>query len=619
MTIEISVQPKRTEAALKAQIKELNDGIKKQEIFLSSPDIPNEAKPAIQKQLDSLRTEVEVIQQELDEHREAGVKSARAELTKLIHARDLAFIACDAKYCYIRNLSATDEQVNLIEWYVDYKRLLMMLTKETSNHERFDSFDEKDLKNVFAKADRFYLAKTSSFNEPKWNKEDVFNILTVQRRYWAPLDRGTEYNPLFDDLIYSLGGGKQENIDHLEQWVAFKYLNPEKHKIIPGLNITGKPGGNGKGMFSLILTSIFNSINVSAISSKSFTGGFNKLLEGKVVAILDDERKEGFPQTELKKATGNTSQVIEPKGVDAYTVDSTANLIVLDNTGLVKLAGGGSAGEDRRWSIIDTELTLLEHLEKKYNLTADQSKELAEGMGKIFESRIECGKWVAAMIDKHKIRDKQVLMPLHGQDYNNRLDDQKDQFAEIFEHLLPIFLDQQVLPARVLTDVIESLVDKKPTPRTLDTKFKEFLSRSGIKDVKKTRDVYVNLNWKGEDARIRFRSNLYSLNAVVGSVFFDYSLVSNTCPTSKSSVKLSQDTVNLHDYADEGVLFEGSQKTVASVASVAPPSNDAGSQQRQQKISVAEMDPTVAVDPIITKTTEPKDALDILSKLKSKL
>jgi uncharacterized protein YukE len=463
----------------------------------------------------------------------------------------LAYIATDAKYIVVKNYSTTEERVNLTSQYLTHLQLAGVLNNLIGKPGHFSLLDQEDLRTAFETAGASYMIKTASFDEPKWDKKYVFNVLEVQRHYWAPIDRGTAYNELFDDLIYSLAGGKQENIDYIESWVAYKYLNPDKVKITPGLNITGKPGGNGKGLFTLILTSIFTPMGVTVIKGKNLTGGFNSIMEGKVITVLDDERRDRFPQDELKQNSGNGSIVIEPKGVDAYSVDATATTIVLDNTGLVRLVGGGSGGEDRRWSIITTELTLLETLQNKYNFTEDQAKQLAEQMGKLFENRIECGLWVAAMIQRHGTDNMPVLLPHHAGDYQARLVEQKDNYADVFERILPIMVNQGLLPFRFLKEIIEAETGEKiRKPQLLSSKFDEFLSRKGHKNVEKT-DVNVRITFGDAIPVERYKGSIRRLRSDADT--FDYGLIS-TRPYSKRET-LTRETIQIHDFTQETADF----------------------------------------------------------------
>lgn len=508
--------------------------------------------------------------EELDELKNAQRNNAKESLIDLISEgakeqprHHLAYIATDARYIVIKNYSTTEQRVNLTSQYLQHTQMPGVLNNLIDKPGYFSLLDAEDLRTAFEMAGASYMIKTASFDEPKWDKKYVFNLLEVQRKYWAPITHGTDYSELFDNLIYSLGNGKQENIDYIERWVAYKYSNPDKVKITPGLNITGKPGGNGKGLFTQLLTSIFTPMGVTVIKGKNLTGGFNSIMEGKVITVLDDERRDRFPQDELKQNSGNGSIVIEPKGVDAYSVDATATTIVLDNTGLVKLVGGGSGGEDRRWSIIGTELTLLDVLQEKYSITEEQAKEFAEEMGKLFENRVECGKWIAAMIKRHNIANTPVLLPLHGEDYHARLLEQKDNYADVFERILPVLVHEGVIPFKFIKEIIEAETGERiRQQKTLSNKFDEFLSRKGFKNVEKI-DTYVRVTYPGSGMIEKVKGRVRRIRADADS--FDYSLIS-TGPYNKKAV-LTKETVQIRDFEEENAGdFAETQIKVAKVA-----------------------------------------------------
>ena len=532
---------------LKARIASQRGSVKKARGLYDNET--NEQIKAIRKaELDNAERELSELEQELDTVLTAKKGGLRKQLEQVIENNHIAYIASDSRYIFIKNYSKTESRVNLVVQNLTWKPLVGILNNLLEIPGKFNDMDEADLRLAFETAKASYMIKTASFDDPKWDSKYVFNTLDVQRQYWAPIDRGTDYNPLFDDVIYTLAGGKQENIDHLETWIAYKYLNPDKVKITPGLNITGIPGGNGKGLFGQMLTSIFTPMGVSVVKGKNYTGGFNAIMEGKVIALLDDEKKDKFPNDELKQNSGNGSIVIEPKGIDAYTVDSTASTIVLDNTGLVKLVGGGAGGEDRRWSIIITNLTLLEHLAQKYQLTGDEPKQLAEQIGMLFENRIECGKYVAAVIDRHNVKNMPVLLPLHGEDYRARLLEQRDNWTEIFEQILPVFVNQGVLPFKFLVEIVEAITgDKIRKAQTLSSKFDEFMSRKGFKNMEKVERATVLIGYGKYKATDKFRGAVRRLDETADT--FDYSMISTTMYDKK--VTLTKDAIQIRDFNEE--------------------------------------------------------------------
>src|ERR1035441_4635756 len=57
----------------------------------------------------------------------------------------------------------------------------------------------------------------------------------------------------YDQLIYSIGGGKSENIEHIELWILQKIINYQKQLTTPDLVIVADVGANGKGILMGIM------------------------------------------------------------------------------------------------------------------------------------------------------------------------------------------------------------------------------------------------------------------------------------------------------------------------------------------------------------------------------
>jgi hypothetical protein len=551
-----------------SKIKELRNKIADKTKLLQT-ETDEHVREAYEKTITTSNEELEETQKELNALNEEKNKTIKKALEDLIRGTNnndklkrvhIAYIATDDKYVIIKNYSKTDKRVNIRENSLTASKMVGILNNLIGKPGFFDTFSGQGgadrLRTAFERAGASYMIRTSSFDDPKWDVKYVFNALQIQREFWAPIDQGDDYDPAFDDLMYSLGGGKDENIAHLEQWVPYKFLYPEKLVSTPNINLTGIPGGNGKGLFCKILSSVFTLLGVGWIKGKNLTGGFNANMEGKVINVFDDEKKDKFPNDELKQNTGNGNIVVEPKGVDSYTVDATANILVMDNTGLIKLVGGGSGGEDRRWSIITTEISLLDHLMQKYTLTADQAKKKAEDMAAIFEDRIACGKWLAAMIKKHSVSTMSVLRPLHGQDYQRRLIDQRDNWIEIFERVLPIFVDQKILPFKFLKEIVEAETGEKiKKPATLSSKFDVFLSRNGHRNVEKVEGLSVKIiHSKSPSSQENLRGAVRRLDPSVST--FDYAMISNGLYNKKDA--LTKESLNLRDFSivEIGDVFE---------------------------------------------------------------
>ena len=543
---DLTLNPQNSAVNLRARIAALKNDVQSQTKKWNK-ETTTAIKDVIKIEIDKLNNEIQSLTDELDEIENKVKGAAKDSLADLINERNIAYIASDGKYTIITDYSNDPRKVNLKEEVVTYQHLRGILNNFARSPGKFSNFTEDDMRTVFEKAGKSFNIKTSSFHASKWNEQYVYNSLKVQSTYWAPRTTDTNYSHYFDDLFYSLCGGKQENIEHLEKWIVFKRLYPEKCNTIPHLNITGKPGGNGKGIFKSYLSSLFTPNSVYQGDIKELGGGFNSAWEGKVIINLDDEEEKQFPHASMKKSTGSNEIRIEPKGVNAYTVDATFSLIVTDNTGIVKLVGGGIGGEDRRWSIISTEIVFLDHLSKKYNLSLHDSKTLAEYIvSELCDNRLEVSKHFSYLCEKHKGDEMTTLLALHGEDYAKRIEEQKDQYQEIFEEVLPIFLDQGILPFDFLQQIVEATLGITiKSPQKFSQKFDEFLSRHGVQGVQNV-EYNTKILWKGDNTgdthkkKVRRISDQYTT--------FDYSLISTKAY--KKNEKITKETLQLKDYND---------------------------------------------------------------------
>lgn len=336
----------------------------------------------------------------------------------------------------------------------------------------------------FQDIDKVFLETTSSFNRNKWDETDIYNKMTVIRDHWVEPDyaNAESYDPKFDILTYCVAGGKEENIQHLEQWVAFKYLNPNKNAMIPNLDIGGNPGGNGKGRFVELLKTIFTNACVVQ-AHKDELDKFNSAWEMAVVLYYDEPEEKELAASKLKQATGAEDMRVEKKGIDATMADRNYNFIFLSNNenGVVRLSGGSDGGEDRRYSVMTTDLVLLDVLMDS-GLGYEASRNFLDDIAQdLIKNRTEVAKWLAHIITKHRVQDMPSLPALHGTDYHRRFEEQKDNITEAFDAILPVFLDQQILPQNILGDLVRVRTgNHQHKDHNVMVKFKSYLSRNKV-------------------------------------------------------------------------------------------------------------------------------------------
>lgn len=347
------------------------------------------------------------------------------------------------------------------------------------------------IQKTFITKNHTHYQETASFNKNKWKSDKVYNKANIIRKFWLEPIFEQPYDPDFDLLMYCVGGAKQENIDHLEQWLAYKYMFPERIANTPNLDLGGSPGGNGKTLYVELLKTIFTPNCVVPAVAKELMDGFNSSWELAVVLHFDEPEEKELPASKMKNATGSLEQRVERKGVDAYSSDRNYNIIATSNNqlGVFKLAGTGTAGEDRRYSVINTNIPLVDEIMLREAATVDDAKVRASNISAKIKDQDLMAKWLGAIIMKHSVAGMNILKPLHGQDYLQRFEDQKSNLDTIFDQLLPVLQASGVINVRVLQDVVTLLQDgKKPNPKTLKKLWKDFLNRNKVQYTEHTRE-----------------------------------------------------------------------------------------------------------------------------------
>jgi hypothetical protein len=228
---------------------------------------------------------------------------------------------------------------------------------------------------------------------------------------------------------------------------------------------------------------------------------------------------------------------------------------------LVKLVGGGSSGEDRRWGIIITNSTLLETLIDKYQIDMDQARSLAKCYSEqIFDNRIECGKWIAHLIRKYDVLNMDVLAPLHGVDYSARLTEQKDEWTEIFDQILPVIVNQGFIPFKFIKEIVEATTGEKiRKPATLSKKFDEYMTRKGFKNVEAA-EINYKIGFGPMSPVQKEKAKVRRIDE--NSTIFDYKLISNAM-YSKGSV-ISKDTLQIKDFEALNTVNDDDENSIFS-------------------------------------------------------
>jgi hypothetical protein len=431
---------------------------------------------------------------ELDEAQEASNnfkwKEVQPAILEAINKYHISYNVENNKYTYCMDMGDNKQGViNPVFHSFDGARATSAFSKMIGQY-LFDA--NNNIQKLFIVKNKTHYQETASFLYSKWVSDKVYNKARVIASYWLDPEFGDEpYNPDFDLLMYCIGGGKAENIAHLEQWPAYKYLFPERVANTPNLDLGGSPGGNGKGRYAELCRTIFTPNCIVPAAAKELNDGFNASWELATILLFDEPTEKELPAGKMKQATGGEEQRVERKGVDAYTADRNYSLLALSNNshGVFKLSGTGTGGEDRRYSVINTKVVMIDEIIARENCTKDQAGVRANEIAQLVKNRTEVARWMGAMIKKHNITTLDILRPLHGEDYKQRFEDQKSTMDTVFDQLLPVFNTCGVVSVKILQDIVEIAMDgKKPNPKTIKKQWKEYLNRNKVSYKETVRD-----------------------------------------------------------------------------------------------------------------------------------
>jgi len=460
---------------------------------------------------------------ETSELQASTIAEEKLLIKKLIDQYNIGFLISENKYIYCSDVSENGNNIsNPIFGVVEGGKFGRIINKMAQRKLKLGNRTLSDeLADYFQEIGKDYFMTTCSFNDAKWCSSQVYNKAHIIMKFWVQpdWDNATNYDKRFDFLINCVGGGKQENIDHLEQWLAYKYVFPERVANTPSLDIGGHPGGNGKGRYKELSNTIFTNKCVSAATLDELTK-FNSNWEMSVLLCYDEPEQNELPEGKLKNATGSEDMRIEKKGVDATMVDRNYSFLFLSNNanGVVKLAGTGAAGEDRRYSVIATNLVMVdEAIKHGFASNLDEAKIFVNSVNDLIKDRAEVSKWLAHIITKHDITSIQVLHPLHGQDYHARFNDQKTAMDNAFDDLLPVLQKYRVLPFEILKACVITITGwDKITDKKIKQEFKRYLEKNRV-SVSDER-VYINYSFNGSDT-LKVQKPAYVLSDNPGKDF----------------------------------------------------------------------------------------------------
>lgn len=542
----------------KSAVKQEYDRLKREYEHLTklgsnNPDI-QAILDAKQQQLDQLHTQMLDLDEELREinaaqrqEMEEKIEHALAVVNGQYIQQDAtaAYIIKDQEFVYITDYSTTPEKQNVQVCNLEPNKFVEVLANDLklcSWH-----LPVPRLKHLFSQVGRTFHISRYSIDPKLWKDEKVYLPIRHMEQYFIDkfeltpeqMAKGQEAIKYFDWLMWSLSGGKQENQDHIEQWILHKILNYHKAVTTPDLVIVGHIGGNGKGILMAIIRLMFPATLSGKANSKTLNGNFNAIMMGKLIVFFDDQNSREIPLEIVKQLAGSETMIFEPKGKDQYEGEKTHSSAWFNNKLPFPLTPAGQeGGVDRRFSIMRTNITFLESIRKHHaeesgeEPTVEESKEMAEVIvSDYLLNRVCVAAWFQELRRRHPQVDQHfTLKALHGEDYNYFLATQQDSLEQIFHGLIDDCLRSgECVPIFVIKEVLRHLDGKAPGDKSLGKKVTEICSQY-------KHDIVIErvmIDIKSDQRRIKKQCSVVRLKGPNWRAEFDWDRVSDQPYTGK--------------------------------------------------------------------------------------
>lgn len=352
------------------------------------------------------------------------------------------------------------------------------------------------IKELFNRSGRTYDLSRYSIDDKMWRASNVYLPIKFMEKYFINKVEVDDkpYSHFFDVLMHSLSGGKAENKEHIERWIVHKIINYRKAVTTPDLIIVGHVGGNGKGIFQAIIRLMMPAALSGKANTKTLNGNFNAIMMGKLVVFFDDQNSREIPLEVVKQLAGSETMIFEPKGKDQYEGEKTHSSAWFSNKLPFKLTPGGQeGGVDRRFSVMSTNITFLESIRDYYRevlgqeMSVEESKDAAELIVRdILLSRLEIARWFMALMKRYpEINKEYTLKPLHGEDYQYFLKQQKTAMESIWDLLvIPQIKNGGCVPIFVIKELIRHIDGKQMGSKSnLERKINELINTTKLEVV----------------------------------------------------------------------------------------------------------------------------------------
>mgnify|MGYP003385121468 CR=1 FL=1 len=365
-----------------------------------------------------LKTKLDEKRKDLKVSETVSVNTFNDDLLDLLERRMIYFVVSDG-FIHEYNVKSG-------EWY-------QFKLQNFVNDETFLT-DEKGGIDIFLKymksQGRVYLSVGLSVKgfKPYERKLNLF-----RNDNWLQPVEG-EYHEVFDILIRSLGGNKEENMLHIKHVIGWKYLHPFDYTL-PVTVFSGE-GGAGKDLIiKKVLKRIFGLNQISVITQDEITN-FNGVIAGKMAVLINENTIDKTNMEKMKNLFGSEFINVNEKYQKTYISENTPLYFIASNEALGAILLGRNES-DRRFSILQIPKSIPNVISDLKGWSFDQSlKWWLSKLDKLSDP-VEVAKWLNHVIELAQELDE-TPNRLHGEDYNALMGRQSGPlewlFENIFEH-----------------------------------------------------------------------------------------------------------------------------------------------------------------------------------------
>lgn len=356
--------------------------------------------------------------------------------------------------------------------------------------------NELTVKKIAQESGRMYRNVERTFQE---QKKSVLNQMNELRKFWLKPIYGQRHHEAFDLLLLNVCGGKTDYKEHLEKYIAYRYVKPND-LFVPNIDSCAK-GGTGRDTLFHILEIIFTQECCGEANGETFTGTHNGELWGKVWVKISERNSKSIDYNEFKNLTGGHNFRLRRMGENAVQAPRTFVFFIMNNGyhSTIPVTGNGSSSEDRRVEPIFSNTSLLERIADYYNLTEEERKNslgsiIQSLQDNVFQNEEEIAKWLGNIIEKHQPEKIDKFMPLHGDYYQLKIDRQKNAFNTFMDTVISLSQHSNCYAVDDMHKIYEIVSGQHMRKDIFGKKMSEWLiGKSGKEWEVKVKDIYYSI------------------------------------------------------------------------------------------------------------------------------